>query len=76
MCVSEREWCGSDPSLGLNFRRVPWLPYGSGEELGRSLSQSITWLPAPVPHLYRLRSVNQSWTTITTWQTVKRKAAI
>lgn len=33
-------------------------------------------VPPPAPHLYRLRSVNQSWTTITTWQTVNRKAAI
>lgn len=33
-------------------------------------------LSPPTAHLYRLRSVNQSWTTITTWQTVKRKAAI
>lgn len=32
--------------------------------------------PASATHLYRLRSVNQSCTTITTWQTVKRKAAI
>lgn len=50
----------------------PWVPRGP---VG-------PWPEAVLPpaclaaHLYRLRSVNQSCTTITTWQTVKRKAAI
>lgn len=64
---------------GLYFQRAPLAAVWEWLELGRSLSlgaRPSAGSPPTVPHLYRLRSVNQSWTTITTWQTVKRKAAI
>lgn len=70
---------GSDPS-NSHFKEVPvaamWNveTWASGWVSGPHL---LPGSPSPLaPHLYKLRSVNQSWTTITTWQTVKRKAAI
>lgn len=75
---ADRELGGSD-SGPLVLSKGPCGCEGareSGNKWLRAGAPSPTCSPTTAPHLYRLRSVNQSWTTITTWHTVKRKAAI